>query len=223
MKRARLVLACCLLGGSLVACGPGAASVTTSPPAAAAPTAGPTLAAPTATLTGQVTIDSPCELVAECEVTAYERPSLEAAVFALVPRGLHVYVEARTSDGWIGFDPGMAQAGNVGVFRLRWVPAGGGYALVGVCDDLPVVQGPAAGVCFLMCTAETPVYRKADMLSPWVALLQAADYAQVLVVGEEWVQVDLSVGSAVLDESGWVQRQLASFNGPCDDLPAATP
>ena len=218
---ARLVLACCLLGGSLVACGPGAAPTGTVSPAAQ--TAMPAMRAPTATPTWQVTIDPPCELAAESEITAWERPGLEAEVFALVPCGMRVYVEARTSDGWIGFDPGMAQAGNVGVFRLRWVPPGGCYALVGVCDDLPVVQGPAAGVCFLMCTAETPLYREADVLSPWVAMLQAADYARVLAVGEEWVQVDLGAGSAGLDESGWVQRQLASFNGPCHDLPAAKP
>jgi len=151
-------------------------------------------------------IHPPCELVAEREVTAYQRPGSDAEVFAPVPPGLRVYVEARTADGWIGFDPGTAQAGNVGV-----------------CDDLPVVEGPPPGICFVMCLDETPVYLEADTLSTLVVLLQSGDYAQALGIGEEWVQVDLSSGSAGLDERGWIQRQLASFNGPCDELPLATP
>ena len=28
---------------------------------------------------------------------------------------------ARTADGWVGFDPGVAQAANVGLARHRWV------------------------------------------------------------------------------------------------------
>ena len=32
----------------------------------------------------------------------------------------HVITEGRTADGWLGFDPGVAQAANVGIFRLRW-------------------------------------------------------------------------------------------------------
>jgi hypothetical protein len=29
--------------------------------------------------------------------------------------------DARTADGWYGFDPGVAQAANVGLYRLWWV------------------------------------------------------------------------------------------------------
>jgi len=229
MKQVRAWLACLLLGVVLVGCTPPAEPrPTTAPAAAATPEprwteAQPTALPPTATPTWEVMIHPPCELVAEREVTAYQRPGSDAEVFAPVPPGLRVYVEARTADGWIGFDPGTAQAGNVGVFRLRWVPPGEGYSLVGVCDDLPVVEGPPPGICFVMCLDETPVYLKADTLSTLVVLLQSGDYAQALSIGDEWVQVDLSSGSAGLDERGWIQRQLASFNGPCDELPLATP
>jgi hypothetical protein len=109
------------------------------------------------------------------------------------------------------------------VFRLRWVPPGEGYSLVGVCDDLRWVNGPPAGICFVMCMLETPVYRTADILSPVVMVPQSGDYVQALSVSEAWVQVDLRRGSAGLEGMGWIQRELASFNGPCDELPASLP
>ena len=56
-----------------------------------------------------------------------------------------------------------------------------------------------------------------------VAMLRSGDYAQALATNEAWVQVDLSAASAALDKMGWIQRELASFNGPCDELPFATP
>ena len=28
---------------------------------------------------------------------------------------------ARTAEGWVGFDPGVAQAGNIGLAHHRWV------------------------------------------------------------------------------------------------------
>jgi hypothetical protein len=32
-----------------------------------------------------------------------------------------ITVAARSKGGWLGFDPGVTQAANVGLFRLRWV------------------------------------------------------------------------------------------------------
>ncbi|HEY48353.1 MAG TPA: hypothetical protein G4O14_16425, partial [Anaerolineae bacterium] len=93
-------------------------------------------------------IEAVCMLTAIGEVTAYNRPSLEAEVFASMPLDMSFYVEARTADGWIGFDPAYAQAGNIGVFHNRWVQEGDGISLEGNCEDIPVVVGPAPGVCF---------------------------------------------------------------------------
>lgn len=63
---------------------------------------------------------------AECWVTnretltAYRESSPIAQVFGTAEAGTTVMALARTKDGWLGFDPGVAQAGNVGRARLRW-------------------------------------------------------------------------------------------------------
>jgi hypothetical protein len=53
-------------------------------------------------------------------LTAYRESSPIAEVFGTADAGMTVMALARTKDGWLGFDPGVAQAGNVGRARLRW-------------------------------------------------------------------------------------------------------
>jgi hypothetical protein len=164
-----------------------------------------------------------CELVPKGNLMAYERPSIDAPVFATLPPAGKVQVEAVTADGWLGFDPGYAQAGNVGLFRLRWVRGGGAFSLEGACADVEQVVAPAAGVCFLMAVQEMPVYARSDVESPVIATLQLADYAEVLGVTDAWVYADLSEGSLGLDLHGWIPRDLASFNGDCEGLLGTLP
>lgn len=185
----------------------------TTPPASA-PTGAPPLATPETRV---------CELVAKGNLTAYQRPSIDAEVFAIVQPGMRLYVEAVTADGWIGFEPGSAQAGNVGIFRLRWLRDGGAFSLEGTCDDLPLGVGPPARVCFTMCMLDTPVYAQADLSSPIIVTMHHEDYARVLGAAEGWLYVDLGVGSLGLDQRGWIRSETASFNGPCEDLPTLTP
>lgn len=48
-------------------------------------------------------------------------------------------VLARTEDGWVGFDPGVAQAENAGLRRLRWIQESDDVTLKGDdCDSVPV-------------------------------------------------------------------------------------
>ena len=47
------------------------------------------------------------------------------------PRVRSYPAQGVTEGGWIGFDPQTAQAGNVGPFRLRWLPPEGNYASSG--------------------------------------------------------------------------------------------
>ena len=56
--------------------------------------------------------------------TAYRESWLKADVFGTASAGDQTLALARTNDGWIGFDPGVAQAGNVGRTRLRWYAPG---------------------------------------------------------------------------------------------------
>ncbi|MGW8249945.1 MAG: hypothetical protein ACWGO1_04825, partial [Anaerolineales bacterium] len=63
-----------------------------------------------------------CEYTATAEVTIYSRPDTSAQVFSVQPAGLTVQPSARSASGWLGFDPAVAQAANIGPFRLRWLP-----------------------------------------------------------------------------------------------------
>lgn len=169
--------------------------------------------------TGETPVAGRCELVANGETTVYQRPSTDAGVFGTMAPGDRIAAGAATDDGWIGFDPGIAQAANVGVFRLRWVQRGDGISLEGACSDLPVVAGPPAGVCFTMAMEDIPVYSEPATSSATIATMHSGDYAKVAGTTGDWFEIDLSVGSLGLSETGWMSSQSVNFNGPCESLP----
>ena len=108
---------------------------------------------------------TPCQLTATDTVTAYNRPSAAANIFGTLGAGDSVQPDVKTSDGFYGFDPGVAQAGNVGVFRNRWILKTYQVDLTGSCSSLPVVVGPIANLCYAMVMGDTPVYTSADTTS----------------------------------------------------------
>ena len=166
----------------------------------------------------------PCSIVAQGDVPVYSRPSSNAAVFGSMASGFHTIIEGRTADGWLGFDPGVAQAANVGIFRLRWIEESSDIELEGTCEDLPELKGPPVGVCFTMPMDGVHVYTEADVSSEGIATMRWGDYAAVTgKTKEDWARVDLSVGNVGLDLAGWVQGVTLNLNGPCDDLPTVKP
>ena len=72
-------------------------------------------------LMGCTPTPEPCTFTANMPVTAYRLPDSSSDVFGTMSTGDIFEVLARTADGWFGFDPGVAQAGNVGLARHRWV------------------------------------------------------------------------------------------------------
>lgn len=62
-----------------------------------------------------------CTVTAPDGTTAYSESSVNANVFGQMSGDDPRPAGVRTKDGWIGFDPGVAQAGNVGRARNRWV------------------------------------------------------------------------------------------------------
>jgi hypothetical protein len=195
--------------------------VPTATPAEPSPTSAPV---PTATETDSGSVPQPCEIIAEGEVTAYARPSSAAMVFGTMYPGLRVRVEGRTADGWLGFEPGVAQAANVGIFRLRWVHESSAIRVEGTCDELPELVGPAPAFCFTMPMEEVLVYTEPAASSGVLATLTLGDYAAVLgMTVDAWARVDLSVGNTDLHVSGWVQEATLNLNGPCDRLPTVEP
>jgi hypothetical protein len=213
----------------LSACVPGLAppsleAIIEAPTETPSPTA--TVPSPTAATAAEsdTAASGSCWLVAIDEIVVYQRPSLDGAVFATLPAGDQAIVAGITEDGWIGFDPGVAQAANVGPFRLRWVKENGALTLEGMCDDLPIVVGPPAGVCFTMSMFDIPVYAGADTSTEVIATMRSGDYAEVRGrTADNWMEVDLSVGSMELDLVGWIEGEMVNFNGPCDDLPIVAP
>jgi len=168
----------------------------------------------------------PCQLTALAEVTAYARPSRAAPVFGTLAAGKQVLVVGRTADGWLGFTPDVAQAANIGVFRLRWVESGANVRLTGGCDAVPVVPWvPPPDGCFFMPMEETPVYASPATTAAVLATLKVEDFAAVTgqTADGQWARVDLGVGNTRLSGVGWVEQKHWNFNGPCDSLPTVAP
>jgi hypothetical protein len=155
-------------------------------------------------------------------ITAYNRPSTDAAVFSTLAPDMPVRAEGVTAEGWIGFDPGVAQAPNVGPFRQRWVPTGPGVVLEGgTCDQLPIVEGPPPGVCFAMMPLGAMVWAEPVAESLVVLPLPGEAYAQAVGrLGSDWILVDLSLGNVGVDQQGWIPMEaISGLNGPCENLP----
>lgn len=66
-------------------------------------------------------VEGECQLTANEALTAYRFPDENSDVFGSMFPGESFKVLARTSDGWLGFDPGVAQAGFIGLARHRWI------------------------------------------------------------------------------------------------------
>jgi hypothetical protein len=166
----------------------------------------------------------PCQLNALGDATIYNRPSTAADVFSTQPAGFTINFSARTSTGWLGFDPGVAQAANIGSFRLRWI-APGTATTTGSCASLPVVWGPPPGICFDMPMQDVNVHASPDTSATVVARLHVGEFAAIdgLSPDGNWAKVDLGPGNTGSSSAGWLERSSLNMNGPCGSLPTVTP
>lgn len=162
--------------------------------------------------------EGPCTVTAQVEVPAYLRPDERSDRFGFLGAGEQVVAEVRTKDGWLGFDPGVAQAGNVGVFRYRWIMPDPAVRLEGNCAALPIVEKLPAGICFAAAFDETPVRAEPKADADIVVTLGFGHY--VAVTGRSpdgnWVQVDLATGNVSQAGTGWAELTTLSLNGPCE-------
>lgn len=167
---------------------------------------------------------TPCTLVVRTAATVYDRPSLGAAVFGTIGPSERVVIGGRTADGWLGFDPGVAQAPNVGPFRLRWVAPTTPLTLAGTCRSLPMVAKIPPHLCFTMAQADMAIHKEAASTSPVVATMHFGDYIQVVAragtSAKAWVQVESPLGTLPPGTKGWISLDDVNFNGDCDKLPA---
>lgn len=168
------------------------------------------------------TMSSQCTFTAASDLDIYMRPSLSADVFSHVSAGFSAQIQAQTSDGWLGFDPGVAQAANTGPFRLRWIPPNTA-ATTGDCSGLPQVWGPPPGVCFLMPMAKINLYTQPDKNAAVSTTIGPDQYATVDGINPNgWASVEQAPGTSGSFFSGWVAPEDININGPCD-FPAASP
>lgn len=148
----------------------------------------------------------------------YMRASAAADVFGYLG-GETVQATVRTADGFYGFDPGVAQAGNVGLFRMRWVLKTHDVTLSEGCASLPVVTPPIAGICYAMIMTDVPIYSAPDAASSVLLTMHSGDYAMLTASAPGWYTLDLNVGTPALDSLGYLQEgDLGGLNGPCGDF-----
>lgn len=189
---------------------PATASATPSPPAVPAPTlpAG----------------SGPCQADATVDFSVYTRPSLLADIFGTLSPGLTVTITGRTADGWLGFDPGVAQAANMGVFRLRWIPPGASVGLTGNCAGVPIESWvPAPGVCYDMPMEAVEVHASADPGSSVSATVNVGQF--LAITGRTptgWLFVNGDTGN-VPGVIGFIAELTMNANGPCDSIPTINP
>jgi hypothetical protein len=143
-------------------------------------------------------------------------PSAAADVFGTLASET-VTATAKTADGFYGFDPGVAQAGNSGLYRLRWVLKTHDVTTTPGCASIPTVVGPIAGLCYAMLMTDTPVYSSADTTSSILVTLHIGDFVMVTAHDTGWFTTDLNVGTAGMDSIGHIEEGIiGGLKGACD-------
>ena len=163
-------------------------------------------------------------------VTAYATADLASAATQLAAGDGGMAMGQSPDGAWIAFDPDIAQAGNLGVARARWVQASADLSLQGDCATLPPLSPlPASGnFCMLTFGQDTPVHQQPDATSPVVTTLTPNDTA--MIAGQlasgwyAWLIRGASAGATGTILLRWIaasdQVQLV---GACDALPVFYP
>lgn len=164
-----------------------------------------------------------CTLSTDAISTVYDRPSTSASVFGTIDPSESVVLGGRTADGWLGFDPGVAQAPNVGPFRLRWIAPSTAVTLSGSCAALPTVASVPPHTCFIMAQTDILIRQTAQGTSPAIARMHFGDYIEATgrtgKGPDVWIRVSSPAGTLPAGTSGWISLTDVNFNGDCDRLP----
>ena len=162
--------------------------------------------------------DQPCILVAAADVDVFQRPDSSAALFGTLSAGERISLAVRTEGGWLGFDPGTAQAGNTGSFRYRWIMPEDNAVIRGDTETLPIVWAPSPDSAYAMTFQSVTVFSGPDCDSHAVFTMPPASAAVIKAVSGEWFRLDLRNGPLQTDVEGWVLREDVSVNGSLDQL-----
>jgi hypothetical protein len=165
-----------------------------------------------------------CQAEAAVETTVFSRPYLLADVFGSLSPDLPIEISAMSSAGWLGFDPGVAQAANIGVFRLRWIAPGAGLILSGDCTAIPTEPWvPLYGVCYQMSMGPVEVHAAADPASAVNGMLDVGQFAAVLGrTPTGWLFVDGGQANTP-GVTGFIAEVEMNASGPCESIPVINP
>ena len=162
------------------------------------------------------TPSGPCEISTTSSVIAYMLPSAGSEEFGAIGPGETYTATAKTADGFYGFEPGVMQGGNTGIYRLRWVLKTHDLTTTPGCASIPTVAGPIDGLCYAMFMGDTPVYTSADTGSAVVTTLTVEDFVMVTGHPSGWFSVDLNVGSESMDNIGFIEEGvIGGLKGAC--------
>lgn len=151
-------------------------------------------------------------VVAEDTLEVRARPDAADSRWGVLIPGESIEIEVTTRDGWLGFDPGVAQAGNSGSFRYRWIEPGGAYTLSGDQSALKAVWGPRAGISYAMTFEPVRIYSGPDSLSAVLGSLPGGSAAAIVSQEGDWLRIDPSEGSSPDSPAGWVSLMEASIS-----------
>jgi hypothetical protein len=211
-------MACSLMGtpAAPTPTSPATVPIDTALPPLPSDTPAPTVA-PAPTLPAG---SGPCQVTSSGDVTIYTRPSLLADIFSTITLTTPVEITSRSANGWLGFDPGVPQAANIGVFRQRWIPPDASVGLTGNCAGVPIESWvPAPGVCYQMSMGPVEVHASADPSSAVSHTLMIGEF--VAVTGRTptgWLFVNGNDGN-VPGLIGFIAELEMNANGPCDSIP----
>lgn len=159
-------------------------------------------------------------IVAEAPVNICERPDSASQTWSALPPGESLEIAVTTADGWLGFEPGVAQAGNSGSFRYRWIRPDAPFAIVsGDPALLEIVWGPSAGYAYAMTFEPVPVHLEPDFLSEVVDSMPRNSAASITCRIPGWYRIDPVNGPHPGTAPGWVSESAVSINGGIESVP----
>jgi len=129
---------------------------------------------------------------------------------------------ARTADGWLGFDPGIPQALNVGIFRLLWLDPAASAEFSGGCDQLPIVTHPFAPLCAAVPFHDCTALIYAGPATGFEPIAEIGKFGWIEIVDwplSDWRLVDLAHSSLGASGTGWLPVESADWMPHnCQDL-----
>ena len=137
----------------------------------------------------------------ETPLMTYTRPDSSASVFGILNTDESVDITVKTESGWLGFDPGTAQAANTGSFRYRWLPP---ETISADTGTLKTIWAPKPGITYAMTYEETPVYTQPDSASVLLTTIAASSAAEVTEISGSWLRVNLNESPEPVNLQGWI-------------------